>query len=70
MEQPIYWIGVDFENSPPSEKELQKIKDVIREGVSDQIPESQVIVSTKEVKPMDRDELTDYLNQALDAVEE
>jgi len=68
-EPPIFWISVDVDE-PITQETLEAVKDVVAEAKEEHSIESEFVISTKEVEPLDRSEVVDYLNNLLDAVED
>lgn len=64
---PIYWISVDGDE-PITDESLRAVKDAVQDMKDENEMDSDFVISTKEVEPLDRSELVDYLNQLLDAV--
>jgi hypothetical protein len=58
MSEKIVWVAVDFDH-PPTEDEMQSIADSL-DGAMDH----EAIVTTREVKPMDKEQVRELLSDS------
>ena len=65
MSDPIFWIGIDFSDGIPTEKEIQSIANSIGESL-----DAEAIVSTREVEPMNQEERENYVRELTAALED
>lgn len=63
MTEKIYWIAVDFDYQPTSDQ-LESIAASLQDNL-----EHEVIVSSKEIEPMGKEEVLDYLEGKLEELE-
>jgi len=62
MSEKIYWVAIDFDHVPTGE-EMQNISESIGSGL-----DHPAIVTTKEVEPLDTDDVQEWINQLQQAV--
>ena len=70
MDDTIFWVSVGLSDGVPTDKQMDEFVEQLSRATGAAGIENEFIVTAKEIEPMGRDELTDYLNNALDAVED
>jgi len=65
VSEPVFWVGVDFSDRIPDGDEMQSIADSIGDSL-----DSEVIVTTREVEPMNKDEREEYVENLISALED
>lgn len=64
MSDSVYWVGIDFSEYIPTGDEMESIAESVGESL-----DSEAIVTTREVEPMDKDERERYVRELISALE-